>query len=95
MSRWEVADDDILQKILDAREDETFLKADGFDAACIGVYDDLTTSTPRLVYSCRRCIEILMKNDGMGEDEANEYFDFNTLGSYVGNQTPVFVEDRF
>jgi hypothetical protein len=95
MSRWEVDDDTMLQKILDAREDETLLKADGFDAACIGIYDNPTTSKPQLVYSCRRCIEILMKDQGMDQETAEEYFDFNTLGSYVGEQTPVFVEDRF
>ena len=29
--------------------------------------------------------------DGMTMDEAEEYFHFNVLGSYVGEYTPVFI----
>ena len=29
--------------------------------------------------------------DGMEYDEALEYFDFNIAGSYVGEQTPIFI----
>jgi hypothetical protein len=32
-----------------------------------------------------------MVRDGMDYDEAYEFFEFNTLGAYVGEQTPVFV----
>jgi hypothetical protein len=40
----------------------------------------------------RKCIDILMKRDDMTEEEAVEYFEFNVTGSYVGENTPVFVE---
>lgn len=30
-------------------------------------------------------------NDGCTEEEALEYFEYNTLGSYVGLSTPIFV----
>jgi len=31
----------------------------------------------------------------MEHEEALEFFDFNVDGSYVGEQTPIFVEDEF
>ena len=32
-----------------------------------------------------------MDRDGMHEDEAEEYFEFNVTGAWVGHGTPVFV----
>ena len=70
--------------------DETFLKADGFDDAIIGVEQN----TMRLIYSVKKCIEILVL-EGMSVEEAIEYFDFNTKGSYVGEKTPIWCDDMF
>jgi hypothetical protein len=36
-------------------------------------------------------IEILRLNDGMSEEEALEYFEFNIEGAYIGIDTPVLV----
>ena len=72
------------RELLSEMEGE-WLLADGFDDAIIGVYDD------KVVYSITKCIEVLMKD--MTEEEAVEYFDFNVIGVYVGEQTPIFVED--
>ena len=57
------------------------LKADGFNEAIIGY-----------TYSVEKCIEILMQDD-MDYLDAREYLDFNTIGAYVGKQTPIFLED--
>ena len=65
------------------------LIADGLDDAIIGVAT-MIDGTRKVVYSCDKCIAIFMK-DGMSEEEAIEYFEFNTLGSYVGKQTPIFI----
>jgi uncharacterized beta-barrel protein YwiB (DUF1934 family) len=40
-----------------------------------------------------KCIEILRKDD-LTEEEANEHFDFNVEGSWVGNNGPVFLRRR-
>ena len=40
-------------------------------------------------YDRAKCIEILMR--GMSEDEAEEYFEFNTAGAYMGKYTPLFL----
>jgi hypothetical protein len=34
---------------------------------------------------------VLMTRDGMDYDEASEYIDFNCVGAYVGEQTPIIV----
>jgi hypothetical protein len=33
-----------------------------------------------------------MRRDKMTEEEAIEYMDFNVVGSYVGDATPLFVK---
>lgn len=77
----------MLDAILDAELEESWLKADGFDEAVIGTYENL------LVYSSKKCIEILSKN--MSLDEAVEYFEFNVISGYVGDKTPIFIEDNY
>jgi hypothetical protein len=42
------------------------------------------------VYDVQKCIANLMAK-GMTEDEANEFFEFNTEGTWVGDGTPVFL----
>ena len=68
------------------------LKADGFDEAIIGYTYDMVAQEERLIYSVEKCIEILMQDD-MDYLDAREYLDFNTIGAYVGKQTPIFLED--
>ena len=66
------------------------LFADGFDEALIGI--GVIFNRSLATYDMRKCIDILIKRDGMTEEEAVEYFEFNVTGSYVGENTPVFVE---
>jgi hypothetical protein len=75
-----------LQKLqnLDLLDEET-LKADGFDDAVIGITRDKI-----LVYSIEKTIQILMEED-MSEIDAIEHLDYNILGSYVGDYTPIFI----
>lgn len=81
----------LLDKIVEMCSDEEFLKADGFDEAVIGVDD----KSRRLVYSIKKCIEILNSRDGMTNEEAVEYFDYNVSGAYVGEKTPIWCQDDF
>lgn len=46
-----------------------------------------------LVYSKTKCLEILITRDKMGKEEAEEYFDFNVGGAYMGDKTPIWVDD--
>jgi hypothetical protein len=79
----------MIDLILEKYFDETFVKADGFDDAIIGV--DLISM--RLIYSQKKILLNLVAQ-GMSLDEAIEYFEFNILGSYVGEQTPIFCDDN-
>jgi ubiquinone/menaquinone biosynthesis C-methylase UbiE len=75
----------ILEQIKEQYSDEEFLIADGFDEAIIGVDKDFI-----ICYDQDKCIEILSKD--MNWEEAEEYFWYNTVGSYVGKKTPRFIK---
>lgn len=45
---------------------------------------------PLILLDREKCIKGLMK-DGMSYEEANEFFEFNTIGSWVGKGTPCFA----
>ncbi len=79
----------MLEKILEKYENEAFLKADGFDEAIIGVDD----GSMRLIYSVKKCVEILSKE--MLEEDALDYFYFNVNGAYMGEKTPIWCNDYF
>jgi len=68
------------------------LLADGFDAALLGFGRRFATIVA--IYSYRRCVDILVKQSGMSEEEAEEYMEFNVVGAYVGEQTPIFLVDE-
>ena len=64
------------------------LIADGFDQAVIGYID--RTNEPRVVvYDREKCIDILSKD--MSRDEAEEYFEYNVAGAYMGAETPAYL----
>ena len=65
------------------------LFADGYDDAIIGVELDYE---PRVVYDQNKIIDILMAEHKITDEEAQEFFDFNIAGSYVGMQTPIYVQ---
>jgi len=95
--------DDIIEQIINDRKNDevkTFkhncdligemnpeaLLADGYEKALIG-YD----KEGRAIYDAHQCVSILVYRDGMSVEEAEEFFEFNTLGAYVGENTPQFV----
>lgn len=50
------AQETLLDFLVEHYSDETFLKADGFDSACIG----FDYKTRRLIYSTSKCVNILV-----------------------------------
>ena len=78
--------DDIIELYGD-HDEEGLLFADGFDDAIIGI----CPSSFRVVYSRSKCIKILMKD--MTEEDAVEYAEYNTFNAYVGEKTPIWVDD--
>jgi len=69
---------------------EEALLADGFEDAIVGICEKFG-AVPVVAYDREKCIEILMEQDGMGYEEASEFFEFNVVGAYVGEGTPVFL----
>ena len=65
------------------------LFADGFDEAIIGI----CPNSLRVIYSRTKCVQILAKEDGMTEEDAMDYLEYNTFNTYVGDYTPIFMED--
>jgi len=68
---------------------EGLLFADGFDEAIMGVEE----SAGVVAYDIDKIIEILSRE--MTEEEAIEYFEFNILGAYMGEKTPVYIHRKF
>jgi hypothetical protein len=65
-----------------------FLSDKEFDEAIIGVSERIG-DVPVVAYDTTKIVEILSRS--MTVDEAYEFFEFNILGAYVGDRTPVFI----
>jgi hypothetical protein len=63
---------------------------DGLDSAVIGVIEEFGRDN-RILYSKNKILEILSERDGMTWSEAEEFYDYNILGLYAGEQNPVFL----
>lgn len=68
------------------------LIAEGYDKAIIGVVEEVWGVPDRIVYDTEKILEILQERDGMTHEGAREFFDFNIVGSYMGEDTPLFVD---
>tara|TARA_Y100000034_G_C6514449_1_gene221157 strand:+ start:78 stop:413 length:336 start_codon:yes stop_codon:yes gene_type:complete len=71
-------------------KNKDMLFADGFGEALIG-YVTRCGQQPTALYNRSKCIWILMERDGMSQEEAEEHFEYNVAGSYMGEFTPFFA----
>lgn len=69
-------------------DEDGLLVMDGFDDCIIGVGQRFTDCF--VIYDFKKVIEKLM-SDGMTEEEAEEYHQYNQVGAWIGPRTPVFV----
>lgn len=77
--------------LLDDEESEAgIMLADGYEDAFVGVAFNHGMDLVA-VYNIDRCIQVLVERDGMDADEADEFFNYNTLGAYAGPRTPMFL----
>jgi hypothetical protein len=75
-----------------AEENPEALWPDGFEDAYLG--PARRCGQPTLAsFSVRKCIEVLMSRDGMTYEEADEFFEFNVVGAWMGDGTPVWIDD--
>ena len=77
-----------IKKVLESIDEEILL-ADGFEAALIGHVQIF--SKVIALYDREKCIKILMDRDGMDREGAEEFFEFNVTGAWMGEKTPAFA----
>ena len=82
---WQAEGWDQLREVLDQEECPTW---DGFDDALVGHVSGIEV---RAVYDVQQMIKILVERDKMDHDEAVEYLEFNVLGAYIGDKTPIHI----
>jgi hypothetical protein len=71
------------EKVADMNPDAVLW--DGLDDAIIGISID-----NRAVYGLNKMI-LLFQQQGMSEEEAIEWMDFNIISAYVGEYTPIHI----
>ena len=59
-----------------------------YEQAIIGQDD----ASLRVVYSANKIIEIL--SEEMTHEEAEELYEYNILGAYMGDMTPIYVNEH-
>jgi hypothetical protein len=83
--------------VLDVREEIAAVNpeaviAEGLDEALIGY--TVCGEESVAVYNSDKCVSILAEKHGMTEEDAEDYFSYNVLGSLInyGENAPVFVK---
>lgn len=71
--------------------DSEALVIDGHDEAIIGIAQQFTND-PLVAYSMTKILDGLVAM-GMSHEEAMEYFSFNIQGAWMGEGTPIIVDD--
>ena len=67
---------------------EDIVREPGYEEAFLGVA--FKSGTPIAIYDYDMCIQILMRDQGMSENESIDYFDFNISNAVVPNG-PLFL----
>jgi hypothetical protein len=68
---------------------ENYLTLDGHDNAIIGIASTFGREDV-LAYDINIIIENLVTH-GLTITEATEYFDYNIIGAYLGENTPIYI----
>lgn len=71
-------------------ENEEALFADGLDAALVGIARRCGQPT-LAVYDYDKCVRIFMERDGMSYEDAIEWMEFNVVGAWMGENTPLWL----
>jgi hypothetical protein len=68
-----------------------FLEEAHYDKCIVGVVVSFG-KPPVVCYDKQLLLDTMVEHGMEGWEEALEYFEFNVLGAYVGESTPVFLE---
>ncbi len=81
-----------IDEFADQFPDLEIMRMDGYDDCCIGIVVRFGAQ-PILCYDKQKVLEQL-EADGMTPEEAEEWFEFNQIGAWVGDGTPCFLDRR-
>jgi len=75
--------------------DLLFMTEECYDAAILGVSVMCcgTSNSTQVIYDWDLVIKINI-DQGMDEEEAIEYFDYNQGGAYIGECTPIYIRTK-
>ena len=79
-----------IRAAIDAMDGSFLLLEPAMDVAIVGLVSGAGRQQA-VCYDRDKVVQVLMERDGMEHDEAEEFFDFNIEGAYLGPQTPVFI----
>ena len=71
---------------------ENAVLLDGLEGAIVGIVEDFGSPGRKMLYSKQGILNILQKRDLMTYGEAEEFYDYNILGLYAGEQNAVFLD---
>ena len=75
------------EDLMEILAEEECLTADGFDDALVGCSYGADVVA---VYDVNKMIGVLV-NQGMDSDDAIEFLEYNVIGAYVGEKTPIYI----
>ena len=73
-----------------SEENPDALFADGLDDALVGVARRCGQPT-LAVYDYEKCVEVFMSREGMSYEDAIEWMEFNVVGAWLGEGTPIWL----
>lgn len=83
----------IRQELADLWDDNLlFMSEPEYDDAIIGVVERAGGS-PVIAYDTQKILDILERS--MPMEDAQEFFEYNILGAYMGDRTPVYITQNY
>ena len=73
-------------------QDLLFMSEPEYDDAIIGVMERAGGS-PVIAYDTQKILDILERS--MPMEDAQEFFEYNILGAYMGDRTPVYITQNY
>ena len=57
-------------------------------------WDGFGNTDSMIVYDYDKMVKVLVTRDDMSYEEAEEYIDFNIVGAWIGDTTPIIVTKK-
>ena len=74
---------------LNTDEQDELISMDGYDDCIVGIVEQF--GKPSILCYDKLLVIQKMIDDGASYEEAEEYFEYNQIGAYVGESTPCFL----